>query len=245
MTNYMEIMGVDQPDRTYKALEWPQLPPPQSSILVEGFSKRMVATANYWWTPLNLGCFLPQWSSNNLYFGRNNLTKQQNDNSHIVLGSIPRKRRIPILTPPTTNMDTQNNFPYLKGDTFQKPSFLVSMLNFGGGTPNNHCCKMECDHPGMRKPLPRMLARHHGRLTKLLGSSQQFIPIAVCKPKKRPGKTKIKHSAHPWKTTISKRKSSKHHLSEAMLLGVGFQPIWNIFGVKNRLTSLNNTRENM
>ena len=37
------------------------------------------------------------------------------------------------ITPPKkTNMDTQNDATFEAGDTFQKPSFLVSMSDFGG-----------------------------------------------------------------------------------------------------------------
>ena len=36
------------------------------------------------------------------------------------------------MTPLKTNIDTQNDAMFEAGDTFSKPSFLVSMLDFGG-----------------------------------------------------------------------------------------------------------------
>ena len=36
-------------------------------------------------------------------------------------------------TPPKTSMDTQSDAIFEAGDTFQKPSFLISMLDFRGG----------------------------------------------------------------------------------------------------------------
>ena len=109
------------------------------------------------------------------------------------------------------------------------------------GTPKNQCYKIKCEYKIRceywdSKPRPRCWLVTTD-VSQNCWKFAQFIPIiADGKPKKRPGKTTIKHSAHPWKTTILKRKSrytsSTHHFSEAMLLGVGVQPVWKIFGVK-------------